>query len=553
VLSLSFLALCYDLAAGKIGPDHVFLWRQDLPVVAAETVGFILTFALFARRRLTASALALKPWMVWAAAAFVLVSGALGVSLVFDGYGVSADEFLADFDAKIFSSGSLAARIPETWRAYAPALQPKFMVISADHSTWSSGYLPVNAMFRALAEAVHLRPLLNPAFSAASVLLTWAIGRDLWPAHPRRAIAAALLMAASSQLIVMSMTAWATPAHLALNSLWLWLFLRRRLAADLAAISVSALATGLHQAIFHPLFVLPFMVELFLERRWGRAISYLLALGLITFFWLEYWRLTVGLTAGLSGGPTPSNPAMIFQRTGELLGGFKVSALGLIASNLLRFLAWQNPMTIPLAMLGIAVALRKPGPFRAMAFGVCLAVPVFLMLVPTQTHGWGYRYLHGYVGVLALLAVQGWSDLTQAADAGLRDRSQTLLATFAAVSFALLLPTQAWLAHRFTQPYASAHRAIQRTPADVVLVDNLLIGFDGGGLVRNDPFLTNRPKVMLLASLSEQQQAELCRRAKIAILDANHPSLSGVTTWSGLPEASGQARALFATGRCSSL
>jgi hypothetical protein len=357
-------------------------------------------------------------------------------------------------------------------------------------------------------------------------------------------------MAGSSQLIIMSMTSWAAPAHLALNSLWLWLFLRRRISADIAAIGVSFVATGLHQAIFHPLFAMPFLVELILCRRWFRAAGYLSMLVVITLFWLEYWRLTVGVDAEVLSTTTSGNPAFVTDRILALLADFGPSSLGLTSHNLLRFLAWQVPLTIPFALIGIRRAMAQPGPLRAMAIGVCIAPIVFMMLVPSQTHGWGYRYLHGYLGVVALLAVSGWSGLTQAIDSVSPIRSARFLATLGGASVLILLPVQAWQAHRFSQPYASAFRAIRKSVADVVLVDNLYVGFDGGGLVRNDPFLANRPKVMLLASLDASQQSELCRRASVAMIDASHPSLLGVTTWRSFPERSRQSREMFARLGC---
>jgi hypothetical protein len=548
-LSLVFLALCYDLTAGKIGPDHVFLWTQDLPVIAAEAVALSVAVRMSRRFGPLLNKLDLKSWMVFVAAGFVVAVGGLGARWVFSDYGVSADEFLADFDAKIISSGAFAAHIPDQWRAFAPALQPKFMVLSGDHSTWSSGYLPINAMFRALADAVHLRSILNPAFSAVAILLTWRIGLDLWPSLPRRAIAASLLMPCSSQLLVMSMTSWAAPAHLALNMIWLWLFLRRRPSTDVAAIVVSLLATGLHQSLFHPLFAMPFVAELWLGRQWRRASVLTAALVVVTLFWLSYWRITVGLTAAVPGAPSPANVSVV-TRAIELLVDFKFSDLGLFAANLLRFLAWQNLITVPLALIGVRDALERNGPLRAMAVAVCIAPIVFIALIPTQTHGWGYRYLHGYLGCFALLALSGWIRLSANLSIDDRQRGIGLLGSAATISSVFFFSFQAYQAHRFNQPYAAAHKAIQRSDADVVLVDNLLIGFDGGGLVRNDPFLTNRPKVMLLELLGAQQQADLCRRGTVAMFDASEPALKGITTWRASPVASKRARELFTREGC---
>ena len=91
------------------------------------------------------------------------------------------------------------------------------------------------------------------------------------------ALIAAALLGTSSQLIVMAMTAYAMPAHLAFNLAWLWLFLRGGKAGHAGAIAVGFLATGLHQLVFHPLFVAPFILRLLFHRRWGLAALYIVA------------------------------------------------------------------------------------------------------------------------------------------------------------------------------------------------------------------------------------------------------------------------------------
>ena len=73
---------------------------------------------------------------------------------------------------------------------------------------------------------------------------------------------ALLLLVLSGQVLFAGMTAFAMPAHLFVNLLWLWLFLADRRRTDLVALAVGFVGTGLHQPLFHPLFVLPFLVLL---------------------------------------------------------------------------------------------------------------------------------------------------------------------------------------------------------------------------------------------------------------------------------------------------
>ncbi len=53
-----------------------------------------------------------------------------------------------------------------------------------------------------------------------------AIGRQLWPDSPGSQVVALLCYLCSSQVVITGMTAYAVSAHLALNLVWLLLFMR---------------------------------------------------------------------------------------------------------------------------------------------------------------------------------------------------------------------------------------------------------------------------------------------------------------------------------------
>ena len=254
--------------------EAFFFWRQDVPMMV---------FALVATLALALAPPSLLGRLKWPAGisarqtaiALALVTffaGAAGVWLVFSGYTFSLDEFLANFDAQIFARGRLVAPIAPAWQPYAPAMQPMYM-LPLPQNVWASSYLPVNAALRALARPIHADGLVNPLLSAFSVVAVWGVGRRLWPERPDLALIAAALLGTSSQLIVMAMTAYAMPAHLAFNLAWLWLFLRGGKLGHAGAIAVGFLATGIHQLVFHPLFVAPFILRLLWRRRWGSARS----------------------------------------------------------------------------------------------------------------------------------------------------------------------------------------------------------------------------------------------------------------------------------------
>jgi hypothetical protein len=86
------------------------------------------------------------------------------------------------------------------------------------------------------------------------------------------------------------------------------------------------------------------------------------------------------------------------------------------------------------------------------------------------------------------------------------------------------------------EPYARAYHAIAKTDVDVVLVDWIDMAY-GIDLVRNDPWLTNKPKVMSLPNLTTARLRELCERYRLAVFDRTSPGAEGirhVTTTSGV-------------------
>ena len=162
--------------------------------------------------------------------------------------------------------------------------------------------------------------------------------------------------------------------------------------------------------------------------------------------------------------------------------------------------------------------MRAKGAMRALFLGLLLTTLAMLLLIPTQVEGWGYRYLHGLMGSICLLAVWGWTRLTDALAKPARERAEAAFVAACAASLALLLPLRGWQAHQDSRPYALAAALIEKAPADVVIVDDDGLWFDSGSVVRNDPYLSNRPKVMVLEGLDEVNLRALCARDKLAAL-----------------------------------
>ena len=449
-------------------------------------------------------------------AGVVFLFAAVATKPVYDGYALSMDEFMAVFDARIFRAGHWTAQLPAAWREYAPALQPIFVLSPPDHAQWISGYEPMNAALQAIGAFVGAEALVSPVLAAVAVLATYGVGRRLWPERKEIALAAALLLATSSQVLVTAMTPYAMTAHLALNMVWLWLLFRGgRLGHGLAP-AVAFVATGLHQIVFHPLFAAPFVLELWLARRWKAAAWHSCAYAAIGAFWMAYPGLLAHHMASSQQAAAFAAQTGVVTRALSLFAALDADGLGLMAQNLVRLFTWQSLLTVPLALATLGAAVCAKGMLRAMVVGLALTTAAMCLLLPYQGHGWGYRYLHGLLGTLCLLAAWGWTRLTKDVDAALRRSAQVVFVAAAVVSAAILLPLRLWQVHSFVQPYATAERAIQANPADVVLVDSEALWF-GSDLVRNDPFLVRRPWVMKVGKLSQAQIDDLCARFRVSV------------------------------------
>src|SRR5262249_11996256 len=124
-------------------------------------------------------------------------------------------------------------------------------------------------------------------------------------------------------------------------------------------------------------------------------------------------------------------------------------AFGLMAEALVRFATWQSLLAAPLALVGAGAAFRAKGHFRALALGLVFTLAAMLVLMPAQTLGWGYRYLHGLLGSVALLAMLGWAALTDGLGAAERSRANRAFVAAGLVSALALFPLRAWQANRF--------------------------------------------------------------------------------------------------------
>ena len=290
---------------------------------------------------------------------------------------------------------------------------------------------------------------------------------------------------------------------------------------------VGFVASGLHQVIFHPLFVAPFILQAIIERRWTLAAFYSASYAAIGLFWVLYWQWLLARSGLAADVATSAGLPYFIDRVVSLFANFSWNGLDTMAQNMLRFAAWQNPLMLVLATLGMAAAWRTGGPMRSLAAGIVLNVLAMFVLLPYQGHGWGYRYIHGLLGNVALLAALGWMGMAARATAGEQRTAWGVVGVTAAFSMFVLVPIHAYQMRSTHAPYAAAMAAIERAKADAVIIDTTGV-FYGNDLVRNDPFLRNRPKVFDLGELNEPLVRQLCARFRVAVFEGMDAPRFGV-------------------------
>jgi hypothetical protein len=528
------MSVCLGLAAlppivgfAKIYPDLIgfFLSRQDLLLAAI--------FILVSRLPIWDNNASIKiDWIRPLATlrGFCIVAACLvgicwlGRHFVYLDYNLSRDEQMADFDAYVFAHGRLFWPLPKFWQIHAPALNQMFMLPIGDHVGWISAYLPINSVMRAAASHLVSSSLTSPILVAVGALSLWRITKRLWPNSPSTCAVALILYAGSAQIIFNGMTAYAMSGHLALDLVWLDLFLLNRRWSHLGAIIVGFLATGLHQPLFHPLFVLPFLGLLRSQRRWPTLAVYLTAYLLIGAFWFAWpsWISSHGM-AHIS--PLDAGAANYLSRLIQAFHAPSTEAIWLTAVNLLRFVTWQHLILLPLMAVGIRTAWNQDPLARAITISFLLPIVVMLIVLPYQGHGWGYRYLHGVIGNSCLLACYGWAALESQ---GLSPHRA--LAWTSAATFLIFMPVRAAQVHQMVAPFATVSRVIADSPADFAIVENKAAPF-GDDVVLNLPDLSNRPIRLLASELSASDIPKVCARGSIAFIEA--PRLKQIAEFFG--------------------
>lgn len=462
----------------------------------------------------------------WWLAGIVFLFSAIGTNVIHQGYGLSMDEFVIRWQSWVFLSGQVFAPVPPEWSGLTNALQPVFIFHDGLREVWSSAYLPMTSVIVAGFGLVGLGLYANAFVAGFSVVLIAMLARRIWPDEPAAAGLAALLLATSTQALFMAMTPFAMTAHLFFSLLWVNFFLRGG-AWHIAAGLAGFVAVGLHQIYVHPVFIMPFMIALLWQRRWCPAAGYFVWYTAVFAFWL-YWRGVWNFFDPVPGELAPRSVAeagglaktiLILLTNHSLLDGL----FWLV--NLFRFIAWQDLLLLPLFLIAISAYRTAPGLLKLLAWTIVATVLPQVILAKFQIHGWGYRYLHVALGSVVLFACYGWVCLRrQLVESEFWPTARRSMAGVMMAGLIAALPLRSAQVAGTVAPFAEAASHIGEKPADLVFVDTEDIWF-GIDLVRNDPLLRNRPKVMAAGFAPPEALREICQGRTAIYVD--HDALAG--------------------------
>jgi len=524
-----------------------FFYGQDVP--ALLIVGMVAAFVVVGLRRSGRSVTLALPFagpandacdyrriMLICAAAAGIVSLLIGV-VVLRSFPLSIDEKMVFYDAGIFSRGVLAAPVPEMFRDMIGVFERLFVKATPDHSLHHSMYLPLNALLHLPFIALGLPTLIDALMVAGTVVVTYDIIRKLLPTQPDAALFGAVLLASSPQILMTGATVYAMTAHLFLDMLWLRLMMSDRRAAWVLAVLLGFIASGLHQWAYFPFFVVGFVWEWWRGRDYQRLFAAVLPALVGVLVWSRYRHFSLP-DFWSAAMPTQGDQTLMAQA--RAFGSALAPSIALVLEhltapaehehqatlmpyNLFRFVIWQNPALWFAVVAGYPL-WKRVALVRAIMVSMLAMGLVVTLFVPFQGHGWGYRYLHHFLGGLSLCAAFGYQRLAQTRPdwpARLVDLARSVR-LWCVVSLLAVLPYLAAVSGFYNWHYWQIDRELSAIKADFILVDTIDMPYAFNFIV-NDPFYLKRPLRMLIPALELPMLDRICAMGTVHLYRAKTP------------------------------
>jgi hypothetical protein len=425
---------------------------------------------------------------------------ALAAVYVYHGNAFSMDEYAAVFQAKIFASGRLMARLPPSvvdW-LIPPGFNGVFLLASKSTGQAIEGYWPGFSLLLAPFEFLGIPWLCNACLAGLAILLIHRITLEI--TNDQRAAGWALLFTlASGAFIANSISYYSMQAHLTANLLFAWLLLRPNPYRAFGAGVVGSLALVLHNPFPHAVFALPWIVAIARSEKIPRNLFWLVLgyLPLVIIVGAGWLHLRAEIAAGDSGfRAITTGQFSAFSLPDKSMIDMRVAAA-------VKMWIWAVPCLFLFAFLG-RLRRRDDQRVRLLAASAVLTFVAYVFVIFEQGHGWGYRYFHSAWGVVPILAGCAMTG---------RSESNGRFAAFAGAAAVLnLLIVVPWqLMHIDTViTRHSAQIPKPQRPGNNVYFISADGGFYLADLVQVDPLL--RAQDLLLFSRGPELDGELRRQ-----------------------------------------
>jgi hypothetical protein len=487
-LSLRYYSLFYEQYAAIEGPAlaivAVFAIATLVLLATSRTGSVAASTAEVASVVTPQERIRLYAWLL-AIAAFVV--SVVGTDVIFHRYFLADDEYSAWFQAVIFAHGKWSAAVAPEWCRWIKYLTPT-SISTPQPCTWHLGFLPIHSLIRAGFMSVGADRFAGPTFGAISILLVGAIARRQWPARPHRVWIAMIVLACSTQALVMSMTMYSMPTHLVFALIWLWLYVVDERWSVVILPWVGALALGVHSPFPHLMLVPPFLLRYVWRRRYMTALYVAAVYGIAIVWWRAQLTATSGAAPSLSAAASTAaaTPGGLF-RVPDVIGVYSHT----MSSTLIA--TWNMPIAVICVLAAGLTWRRLDGFSRDAALSLALTMVLRAFTPPFMDgEGWGYRYVYAGLGLFALLTAVG-TEVVASAVGGRRAR--LLFAGAVACAVLVQLPMRAVQTEGIVRPHYRAYQLLHQQKEKIVVfrASDFLWARQ---LVRNDPFLKQGPFIM---------------------------------------------------------
>jgi hypothetical protein len=450
--------------------------------------GILLLAAMLSARRslLPARALELLDKYRWLVAAVLTALLAVGTLTIYHNYPLCVDEFAQLFQAKIFAAGKI-------WATYPPKLLDRLLPFTHIFFTPSrvtgqviSSYWPGFSLLETPFVLVGAPWLLNPLLGAGTLLLIRHLAAELYPGTNAPSWAM-LFTLASPAFIVNCISYYSMPAQLFLNLLFTALILEISPQRLVAAGFVGSLALLQKNPVPHIFYALPWIVWIAARPGGWRSLVWL-AIGylpLSVFFGLGWAVLRSHLATQSQDGHRT-----IWEAPWRLLTVFDAPEFVRVASlrglAFLKLAVWAVPGLVIIAAIAAKRAWADVR-IRVLAISALLTFFGYFLFLPSQGHGWGYRYFHGAWATLPLLAC-GLVAARKAAPALKFGPLACAAGTLAVLSLVLLNGLRLYQVDAFIDRHLSQLPPLDPGRKEICFV-HPEEGYYSVDLVENDPFL----------------------------------------------------------------